>query len=120
MGMRRYWIVISTCILLAGCFSEPGKGKKAEQRFEQSAPIIAALERYHAKHGTYPDTLSSLMPDEMAKLPEMYMPSRDSVTDGGKYRRTGSSYELLFRYPEGGMNECFYRPGKEWLCHGWI
>ena len=56
----------------------------------------------------------------MVKLPDMYMPGRDSVTDGGNYRRIETSYELRFRYYEGGMNECLYQPRKGWLCHGWI
>lgn len=59
--------------LLTGCYifaSSPGKGPYAKQRFEQSAPVTAALEQYHAKHSSYPASLSALVPDEIARLPE--------------------------------------------------
>ena len=121
MLIRRISIAMALCPLLTGCFlsaPDPGKGKMAEERFRQSAPVIAALKRYHETHGAYPDSLSSLVPDEMTNLPHIF--TQDSVVDSGSYRRDGSSYELKFRYPEGGMNECIYQPLQGWFCHGHI
>jgi len=118
--MQRTFIAIALCVLLAACVSEPGKGQEAEQRIAKAAPVIDALKRFHAKNGTYPESLTSLVPEEMIALPDIYLPSRNSVTDGGKYRLVGLSYELSFRYYEDGMNECIYQPRKGWICHGWI
>lgn len=108
-------------MLLTGCnvfANPPGKGRHAEQRYAQSAPVIAALKQYHAKHGTYPDSLSVLVPNEIARLPDLY--TRDEVPYPGTYHRIGTSYELGFRYVEGGMNECRYQPEAGWDCHGYI
>jgi hypothetical protein len=61
--------------LLTGCFvfaNSPGKGPYAKQRFDQSAPVIATLHQYHAKHGVYPTSLSALVPSEIARLPDLY------------------------------------------------
>ena len=121
MLIRRISIAMALCILLTGCFlfaPGPGKGKMAEERFRQSTPVIAALKQYHEKHGAYPDSLSSLVPAEMAGLPRIF--TQDDVVDSGTYRRDGSSYELMFRYVEGGMNECIYQPPQGWFCHGYM
>lgn len=119
--VSRICVAIFALIFLTGCLlfsNPPGKGPKAEQRYAQSAPVIAALKRYHAKHGTYPASLSSLVPDEIARLPDIY--TSDSVVDRGTYQRIGTSYELGFRYVEGGMNECRYQPEAGWQCSGYI
>src|SRR5688572_24281542 len=106
MPTRLSWLAIVLCLSLAACFSKPGKGKLAEERFRQSNSVIAALKQYHEKHRAYPESLSLLIPDEMTTLPSIF--KQDSVVDYGTYRRDGSSYELWFRYPEDGMNECNY------------
>lgn len=118
MPIRFGWLAIVLCVFLAACVSEPGKGKLAEERFRQSNTVIAALKQYQKKHGAYPESLSSLVPDEMTVLPRIF--KQDSPVDHGAYRRDGSSYELWFRYPEDGMNECRYQPQQGWQCHGYI
>lgn len=108
-------------MLLAGCYvfaNSPGKGPYAKQRYDQSAPVVAALERYHAKHGSYPASLSALVPDEIARLPKLY--TSDDTIDRGSYQRIGTSYELEFRYVEGGMNVCRYQPDAGWDCSGYL
>ncbi len=36
---------------------------------ENAAPLIAAIEHYHLKNGTYPQTTKELVPDYLAELP---------------------------------------------------
>lgn len=124
MLTRPIWLVIALCMTLSACFPfnpftpKSGKGRMAEERFKQSEPVIAALQRYYQKHGAYPDTLSSLVPDELNGLPHF------SVKNGGSdslgYHREGTSYVLEFRYVQGGMNTCIYQPPKGWLCGGYM
>ncbi|QIG51172.1 hypothetical protein G5V57_27675 [Nordella sp. HKS 07] len=80
--------------------------------------MIAALQRYHAKHGPYPASLTSLVPDEIAQLPDLY--TGDEAIDRGTYQRIGTFYELGFRYVEGGMYQCRYRPKAGWVCDSHI
>jgi len=117
----RLWVAFVTSILLTGCYvfaNSPGKGPYAKQRFDQSAPVITALKQYHTIHGAYPTSLSALVPNEIARLPDLY--ASDDVINSGTYRRIGASYELGFGYVEGGMNKCRYQPESGWDCHGYL
>jgi hypothetical protein len=61
------------------------------QTLVNEAQIVCALERYHLKHGEYPETLDTLVPQFIEKLPH------DII--GGQplhYRRTDSGKFLLY------------------------
>jgi hypothetical protein len=91
----------------------PGKGAKAELGYQTCAPIIAALERYHAQQGTYPKTLDLLVPDFIPSVPTSF----DNLDLG--YRLADDSYRLDFHYTGPGMNTCSYSPETGWRCSGY-
>src|SRR3954470_14831973 len=55
-ALCRPWPALWMAIAFAAC-DPPGKGPKAERGYRRSAPVIAALDRYRAEHGQYPDSL---------------------------------------------------------------
>lgn len=92
----------------------PGVGPKAEQGYQASAPIIAALARYHEQQGAYPESLDALAPTFLTDV---------AHTDGAieiAYRVTDTSYQLEFRYTGPGMNICTYTPEIGWHCTGYF
>ncbi|HET7230166.1 MAG TPA: hypothetical protein VFJ16_09200 [Longimicrobium sp.] len=118
---RRIWpvlAVLGVCFALGGCGDPPGKGPKAERGYERSAPVVAALERYRAERGQYPDSLGALVPRH---LPEsaLRVPERRQERYPLEYHRTAAGFELSFRYAGPGMNECTYTPvDRKWGCSG--
>ncbi len=119
--MRRIAItafVLSISLLLSAC-PPPGVGPAARRGYQRSAPVIAALERYHAARGTYPDSLRQLVP---AFLPDsaLRLPHRKRERYPLDYERTADGYMLAFRYTGPGNNTCSYTPAsKEWTCNGY-
>ena len=91
----------------------PGVGPKAEQGYRACGPIIDALAKYKAQHGSYPETLSVLVPTFGADV------SHATQDIGVDYRLTASSYQLEFRYTGPGMNICVYTPEAGWKCSGY-
>jgi hypothetical protein len=107
-------------LVLGACGDPPGKGPKAERGYQRSAPIIAALERYRAERGQYPDSLRMLVP---RYLPEraLRVPDHPQEHYPLQYQRTATGFELTFRYVGPGMNECTYTPvAKKWDCGGYF
>ncbi len=90
----------------------PGEGAKAERGYAASAPVIAALEAYHAQHSEYPAALTDLVPDFLPAAPG---PVNDYPLE---YRLTDTSYSLEFSYTGPGMNHCAYTPEAGWDCYG--
>src|SRR5438034_8700956 len=86
----------------------PGQGAAAERGYQASAPIIAALEKYHQSHGTYPPTLEALVPEELAAIPTSV--NGYPIT----YQAASGSYSLAFSYERPGMNHCTYTPATQW------
>ena len=108
---------VGMAFALAAC-DPPGKGPKAERGYRRSAPVIAALDRYHAEHGQYPDSLRMLvpgfLPDSALRLPERE-PERYPL----EYGRTREGYDLTFRYTGPGMNDCtWHADTRKWACSG--
>lgn len=59
------------------------------QNFVNQALVACALERYHIAHSQYPESLDSLIPQFIEKLPH------DAINGGDlKYRRTDNSFIL--------------------------
>jgi hypothetical protein len=90
----------------------PGVGEKAERGYAASEPVIAALEKFHADHGQYPELIVYLAPDY---LPVLWTGGDDldysySLGDGG--------YSFSFHYTGPGMNTCTYKPEAGWHCSG--
>ena len=121
-SMRRNAIATSVLLiplLLAAC-PPPGAGAAASRGYQRSAPVIAALERYRAARGTYPDSLRQLVP---AFLPDsaLRLPDRKRERYPLDYRRTADGYGLMFRYTGPGKNICLYTPASaEWTCNGYF
>jgi hypothetical protein len=104
-------------IAFAAC-DPPGKGPKAERGYRRSAPVIAALDRYRAEHGQYPDSLRMLvlrfLPDSALRLPE-----REQERYPLEYHRTPGGYDLSFQYTGPGMSECGWSAEtRKWACRG--
>lgn len=110
--------VLAITLLLGGC-TPPGKGPAAERGYRRSAPVIAALERYRAQHGAYPDSLAALVPGFLADS-ALRVPDRERERYPLGYRRTVDGYELTFRYAGPGMNTCTYTPAARWKCGGYF
>jgi hypothetical protein len=55
------------------------------------AQIACALERYHLAHGEYPETLDTLVPQLIEKLPHDIIGGQPLL-----YRRTGDGKFLLY------------------------
>jgi hypothetical protein len=84
--------------LLVGAWCDaPGEGPKAERGYRRAAPVIAALARFRADHGQYPDSLPQLVP---AYLPAAALAVADAPQERYPlgYRRATDQYELSFRY----------------------
>jgi hypothetical protein len=104
-------IVIPACSVIATP-EPPGVGEKAEKGYAASQPVIAALEQYHADHGSYPEELTELIPEYLA-----LNPLTTEVQDFS-YSKNGESYSLSFHYLGPGMNTCNYTPAEKWKCSG--
>ncbi len=109
-----YLVVLAALLLLAAC-AKPGEGAKADAGYKLAAPVIDALQTYHALEGRYPAALDALVPVYLDTLP------RETVTGPLQYKLAsdGSGYELSFRYTGPGMNVCTYKPDASWRCYGY-
>ncbi len=106
-------VFILACNTIIPTVEPPGVGQKAEKGYKLSEPIIAALERYKADHGIYPEKIDELVPDYLSTLPV----STDEVDFF--YSKTGESYSFSFHYIGPGTNSCTYTPeAKDWRCFG--
>src|SRR5712691_11118039 len=95
---------------LSGC-PAPGKGPKAEAGYQRAAPVLAALEAYHAQHHNYPDSLAQLIAANLAQS--------TLLTAAVEYRHTGDDFQLSFRYFGPGVNDCTYLGSeRQWSCSG--
>jgi hypothetical protein len=92
----------------------PGVGPKADQGYQVCAPVIAALEHYHAQSGAYPESLKELVPNFLTAI--NYTVGEVEIN----YRPLESSYQLEFRYTGPGMNICTYTPNTSWKCTGYF
>lgn len=104
--------------LLAGCWPAPGKGAKAGRGYLRAQPVIAALARYRADTGSWPDSLAQLTPRWLSPA-ALVPPTRPQEHYPFEYQRTRDGYRLRFRYVGPGMNECdFQQPPGSWECGG--
>lgn len=90
----------------------PGVGETAEKGYAASEPVIAALEKFKADHGAYPDKLAELVPDYLDAVP-----AATGELDFS-YAKEGDTYYFSFHYRGPGLNTCTYTPGKDWGCSG--
>jgi hypothetical protein len=58
--------------------------------------IVAALKKYHADHGKYPDVLTDLVPQYLSSIPS---PTAGDRT--WRYRSSGGKFFLSFAMPSG-------------------
>ncbi len=110
-------LVIASAFLVA-C-PGPGKGAKAERGYHRAAPVIAAIDRYHAATGEYPPSLEALTPQYLDSL-SLQRPENIQESTF-EYHRLSDGFELSFRYVGPGMNTCTYRSStKAWTCGGYF
>src|SRR5690348_9808202 len=103
-----------------GCWPPPGRGAKAGRGYQRAAPVIEALARYREAHGTFPDSLTQLVP---TYLPDsaLAVPTPAQERYPLEYRTDSLGYELVFRYVGPGMNYCTYRSvTAKWKCAGYF
>ena len=126
--MRRPSVIatFAVAILCGGCFGPPpGKGRKAETGFHAAAPIIAALDQYHAQQGRYPAKLQQLVQRYISSQSDFSLtreryPIFNDLVRGFDYTRDGDAFTLRFRYSGPGMNDCVYDSrSKKWDSSGY-
>src|SRR5690348_6798301 len=83
-------------VVLSSC-TEPGKGARAEAGYSTARPVIAALKRYHEQHAEYPSRLRDLLPNDLAQ-DAWKTPEGKPVDEFLEYEKSGTSYQLRFRY----------------------
>lgn len=125
--------LLSVCLAacLSGCGTPPGKGRKAEAAYRAAAPVIGALEKFHADRGNYPQNLDELVP--------IYLPDKRDLLYRGRvqpvnapghdesvaehefaYHRGDNKYTLMFSYTGPGMNQCIYdSETRAWHARGY-
>src|SRR5262249_38937612 len=104
--------LIAGCLVLCvtSCGDPPGKGRDAEAGYRDSASVIAALEKFHNEHGSYPAQLSELVPTYIDQLPSRWF---------GYYNGT-NEFSLEFSYTGPGKNNCSYdSKSKTWSASGY-
>ena len=104
-------IVMLSCTAVATP-EPPGVGERSEKGYAASEPVIAALEKYRADKGSYPESLSELVPDYLSTAP-----TKTDELDFS-YFKNGDSYSFSFHYLGPGMNICKYTPEEKWKCSG--
>jgi len=110
---------LALSVVLTTCGLAPGEGPKAERGYQRAAPVIEALQSYHADHGAYPDSLPQLVPDYLA-ADALALPEHEQERYPLEYRVEAGIYALTFRYVGPGVNECTFRPdGNGWKCSGY-
>ena len=109
-------------LYMVTCFGPPpGRGEDAEMGYTIAAPILSALERYHADHGSYPDALRALAPEYLreSQLPPLRKTPRDIGDEGFAYVVDISGFTMGFRYDGPGKNYCIYKSTtRRWSCGG--
>jgi|GEM_PF-4085191 len=65
---------------------------------EEFAPLIHALDAYHAETGQYPESVAELIPAHLSKAPSCELEDspehRPGIVDGGYFRRTADTYGI--------------------------
>ncbi len=77
-------------------------------------PIVSAIEKYRTDTGSFPESLSALVPKYLAAVPETPDPSKDKFTVWDYTRTTNSlgvSYALRYYLGKGGVE---YEP-PNWM-----
>ena len=106
--------LLAAVATLPGC-PPPGKGPTAEAAYSEATPVIAALERFRAAKGQYPDTLAALVPEFAQSVPAETGPGTTF-----SYKHVGNSFELTFTYTGPGVNHCDYlSTSATWHCGGY-
>ena len=115
--MRQLTLLIA--LALTACWSR-GSGTRRQHGYDRAVPIIAALERFHAERGAYPDSLQVLVPD-YTPAAALEIPAAPRETYPWRYAADTSGYVLEFRYVGPGMNWCRYTPQRAgWKCGGYF
>jgi hypothetical protein len=120
--MRRPTRLLTTAlILLAACpLPRPGHGAKAARGFARAAPVLTALAEYHARVGSYPDSLAALVPAYLTAA-ALATPDRAQERYPLEYQRDSTGFRLRFRYVGPGMNYCDYSAARpKWRCGGYF
>ncbi len=105
-------------LFLSVCGPPSGRGVRAESWYERTAPVISALDRYHAERGAYPESLQALVPRYLTATALSAL--RFGLDHGLEYRPGNTDYRLEFHYSGPGMNTCKYDlRSKRWHCLGY-
>jgi hypothetical protein len=107
-------------VFVASSCDRPGEGPKAERGYARGARVVAALETYRQRHGSYPDSLGRLVP-AFVEPEALATPTAPQEAYPWEYDRgIGSSFTLTFRYVGPGMNRCTYTGSSQrWACGGY-
>lgn len=105
--------LVSSCGLFFSC--APYKCREAQEGRLLYAPVVAALENFREQNGTYPGSLSDLVPAFIDAIPVSH--SEDGPTQL-EYSLSPTAYVLSFSYSGPGINYCTYTPADNWSCDG--
>ncbi|NTX01926.1 hypothetical protein HUA74_18710 [Myxococcus sp. CA051A] len=85
-------------VALAGAGMVRGMSWRFDRVEEEFAPLIAALDAYHAEKGQYPEAVAELIPAHLSKAPSCELESepavRQGLSDGGYYRKGPDDYGI--------------------------
>lgn len=110
-----YGVVAFTFGVCGG--GEIGDAGKHRLARAYAAPVITALEQYHAAHEHYPLVLTDLTPSYLSRA-QLAAPERSLLQHPFEYHADSGSYRLTVVYAGPGINHCTYRPGRSWECGG--
>lgn len=103
-------------LYLGMCSVPAGAGRLAADGYRRADPILRALEEYHTRFATYPDSLQQLVPT-LLSASDLAGPESTHPFQLG---RVGTVFVLSFKYVGPGMNECKYpSQTKKWTCSGY-
>ena len=108
-------LTVLIMLALMTCWSR-GSGTRRQHGYDRATPIIAALERFHAEHGTYPDSLPELVPNYLAPA-AIAVPTAPKEAAPWRYVAETGGYTLEFKYFGPGINFCRYTSRRaRWKC----
>ena len=117
-GIASCWLACSCFVVLALVGVRGGEVIRTsafKNLAKRSAPLVRAITRYSAEHGSPPDSLDALLPDYLDKLPStgmMAYPKYRYAVGSDAMRYEGNPWILRIFTPSGGINfdEFFYFP----------
>jgi hypothetical protein len=102
-------------LFLNSCFI--GDTGKRQLGRAVAAPVLAAIDQYHATVGGYPDSLPQLVPAYLTAA-RLHPPEERLLNGPLRYTRDSTGFILAFNYLGPGANSCDISQSGYWSCGG--